>query len=169
METKKAQTSHFFCRKRRGRTQPRCRGGHSWVLLERQRDAWCLLPGQGGGSPVPSVGPWAVALRLLPQPKCLMVPVATVAQPCREWHAGCCASSQGVCFLAHVERLPVAVIPSDGFPNSWETKSGLFLCRVDEFDGRFSVVGSPCGYGRLQTPFGGQVWLCCLGLCPIWG
>lgn len=26
------------------------------------------------------------------------------------------------------------------------------------------MVGSPCDYGRLQNPFRGQIWFCCLFL-----
>lgn len=131
-------------------------------MLERRSDAWCQLLGQGCRSLVLSTGPQAVGLWLLLQSKSLTVAATTGTQLSPEQHVSCSASSQCVCFPARVERLPVAVISSDRFPNSWETKSGLFSCRADEYERRFSVVGSPCGL--LQTPFGGQFCLCCLFL-----
>lgn len=124
---KKSSNFAFLLQKKKGkntakvqrRVQPVFAGEAAWRPAPAARPRlW--VPGA-------SVGPRAVGLWLLPQSKCLMVAVGTGAQPRQGRRTGCVASSQGGCFLVLVEWLPVAVISSDSFPNSWETKSGLFL------------------------------------------
>lgn len=123
---------HIFCRKRRARAQPGCRGDHSWDLLEWQCDG-----SQGCRLLVPSTGLWALGLQLLPWSRWSKGAVATaqlpwsylpVAEQVHRVFASCC-----VCGSFQQLRFLVT-----GFPSGWRTEWGLYST-AGGFESRFSL------------------------------